>query len=191
MLVTSDNNDVAYLTASKTAKGKRGYLFWQCSVGSATPVVDMVETESAKPGYWGRPWDANAETIFYETTVGDKNGASLIAPAGWNDGLVAGGSPRSYEYGTIETSGVDNSANRVAWATVLTEPVLPGETEGITIYNYTKGNDGWNPFEVRIDTNIDFTSNSSTAKAQKVMIDGNIYIVREGKYYTIFGTQIK
>ena len=194
MLVTSDPNDVAYLTASKTAKGKRGYLFYECTVTSARPLYDMVETEKAKPGLWGRPWDANAETVFCYTIVEKTDdGKSLIQPAGWNDGLVSGGSPRSYEYATTELSGVDNSQNRVSWATVLTEAILPGEEEGITVYNFTKGNDNWNPFQVRIDTSVEYLSenkeNQNSAKAQKKLIDGKIHIVRDGKYYTILGAE--
>ena len=196
MLVTSDKDDVAYITASKTAKGKRGYLLYQCTVTSARPEVDMVETETAKPGLWGRPWDANAETGFcYTTLEKTKDGASLIQPAGWNDGLVTGGSPRSYEFGTTEVSGVDNSQNRVKWATVLTEAMLPGETEEITLYNFTKGNDNWNPFQVRIETSVEYMSENKgkhdSAKAQKLLIDGNIYIVRDGKYYTLFGAEVR
>ena len=186
MLVTSDPNDVAYLTASKTAKGKRGYLFYQCTVTSAIPEVDMVETETAKPGLWGRPWDANAETVFCYTTV-DKSadGTSLIQPAGWNDGLISGGSPRSYEYQTEELSGVDNSQKRVSWATVLDGTVLPDQTH-ITLYNFTKGDDNWNPFQVREESAVEHVS-SEVGTARKVMTDGNIYIVRDGVKYNIFG----
>jgi len=49
-----------------------------------------------------------------------------------------------YEYGSIEVSGEDNSANRASWSTVLSTPVLNDGTE-ITTYNFTKGNDGWDP----------------------------------------------
>ncbi len=192
MLVTSDANDVAYITASKTAKGKRGYLFYQCHVTSAKPVDDMVETESAKPGLWGRPWDANAETVFCYTTVdAAADGSSLIQPAGWGDGLVAGGSPRSYEFATEEKSGVDNSQKRVSWATVLSEAVVPGDTEGITVYNFTKGNDNWNPFQVRIQDSIENLPTAAAGEARKVMLNGNIYIIRDGRYYTVFGAELK
>lgn len=147
MLVSDDKNDVAYLTAAKQDAGVRGYLFNECHVTSARPGIDMVETAYAKPGYWGRPWSANAETVFFNTIVDDcqntSYSGSLIVGEGWNNGLTASGSPRSYEYGTQES--VDNSAKRVSWATVLTDSVLPDQTE-ITLLNFTKGNDGWNPF---------------------------------------------
>lgn len=187
MLVTSDKNDVAYLTASKSDSGKRGYLFYECSVVSATPGVDMVETEYAKPGYWGRPWSGTAETVFFKTKVGKKDTESLIAPAGWNNGLVSSGSNRSYEYGTIEESGVDNSANRVSWATVLSAPKLPDNTE-ITLFNFTKGNDDWQPFSEGGTEAIDNTG--VNAKAVKIIRDGQVIIVRENREYTILGTQL-
>ena len=188
MLVTSDNNDVAYLTASKTTSGKRGYLFYECSVTSAKPEVDMVETESAKPGYFGRPWDANAETVFFNTKVGKSGSSSLIAPDGWNNGLVASGAVRSYEYGTIEEAGVDNSAKRVSWATVLQAPKLPDNTE-ITLFNYTKGSDNWDPFNEgseAIGTIID----ENNKKTVKMMRNGQLIIIRDGREYNAQGIEL-
>ena len=150
MLVTDDKNDVTYITAAKQDADVRGYLFNECHVTSAKPGIDMVETAYAKPGYWGRPWSANAETVFFNTTVDDCQNSnysgSLIVAEGWNNGLTASGSPRSYEYGTKES--VDNSAKRLSWATVLTEAVLPDQTE-ITLFNFTKGNDEWDPFNTQ------------------------------------------
>lgn len=147
MLVSSDPNDIAYLTASKTSKEGRGYLFYECTIGSAAPEQDMAEAMSAHPGYFGRPWDVNGETVFYNTHVGKSGtGESLIVPTGWNNGLVSGGAERSYEYGTMEEAGVDNTDKRASWATVLEEPVLPDGTE-INLYNFTKGNDDWDPFK--------------------------------------------
>lgn len=153
MLVSSDPNDIAYLTASKTSKEGRGYLLYECSVGSATPLIDMAEELSAQPGYFGRPWDVNGETVFFNTHIAkSRTGVSMIVPAGWNNGLVSSGSARSYEYGSIEESGVDNTSKRATWATVLQTPVLPDGTK-ISLYNFTKGNDGWNPFN---DDNTSF-----------------------------------
>ena len=188
MLVTSDNNDVAYITASKTNSGARGYLFYECSVTSAEPGVEMAETEFSKPGYFGRPWDANAETVFYNTKVGKNGNTSLIAPAGWNNGLVSSGAARSYEYGTIEEAGVDNSAQRVSWSTVLQAPQLPDNT-AITLFNFTKGNDSWDPFGEGGQA-IENTSVEG-AKAVKVIRDGQVIIVRGEKEYSIFGQEVK
>lgn len=189
MLVTADNNDVAYITASKTNSGARGYLFYECSITSAEPEVDMVETEYSKPGYFGRPWDANAETVFFNTHIGKNGTNSLIAPAGWNNGLVASGAVRSYEYGTIEESGEDNSANRVEWATVLQAPQLPDNT-AITLFNFTKGTDNWDPFGEGPQEAIDLTE-VETVKAVKIIRDGQVIIVRGEKAYTLFGQEVK
>lgn len=189
MLVTSDKNDVAYITASKSDSGKRGYLFYMCSVTSAEPGVDMIETEYAQPGYWGRPWSNSAETVFFRTKVGKKGSVSLIAPAGWNNGLVSSGSDRSYEYATEEESGVDNSGNRVAWATVLKTATLPDNTE-ITLFNFTKGNDNWKPLEEEDETGIENTA-VEAKKAIKMIREGNVYILRDGKTFNVLGVEIR
>jgi hypothetical protein len=44
----------------------------------------------------------------------------------------------------MEESGENNAANRAAWSTVLTTPTLTDGTD-ITTFNFTKGNDGWDP----------------------------------------------
>lgn len=192
MLVSSDPNDIAYLTASKTSKEGRGYLLYECSVGSATPLTDMAEELSAQPGYFGRPWDVNGETVFFNTHIAkSRTGVSMIVPAGWNNGLVSSGSARSYEYGSIEEAGIDNTSKRATWATVLQTPVLPDGTK-ISLYNFTKGNDGWNPFN---DDNTSFNQ----AKDQPFIVnytqDGLLQIsqVREDtlvQLYNLQGMQI-
>lgn len=146
MLVTSNNNDATYITAAQQNSGKRGFLFYDCHIVSAVPEVEMAETQPAKPGYFGRPWSQTGEAVFMNTTI-DATGCtgysgSLINPIGWNSSL-GGESPRSYEYGTRDA--VDNSANRASWATVLAEPILPDGT-AITLFNFTKGSDNWDPF---------------------------------------------
>ncbi len=188
MLVTADANDVAYITASKTDGGKRGYLFMGCSVTSAQPGIDMVETESAKPGYFGRPWSTTAETVFCLTQVGKNGNASLIAPDGWNNGLQSSGSDRSYEYRTIEESGVDNSANRVSWATVLQTNQLPDNTE-ITLFNFTKGTDNWQPLEEEEPQGISNTT-AEAQTAQKILRNGQVVILRDGKEYNVLGAKL-
>ncbi len=192
MLVTADNNDVTYITASKNTTG-RGYLFWECDVISAIPEVDMTEKTSAKAGLWGRPWDAKGEAVFYKTKVGTTPaGKSLIQPAGWNDGLVAGGSSNCIEYGTIEASGEDNSAARVAWAQVLTEPTLPDGTK-ITLRNFTHGSDQWNPFNETDDTAVDNITIDSL-NAQVTVNNQNLQItvstLTQAFIYTIDGRQL-
>ncbi|GAA0891962.1 hypothetical protein GCM10009122_16410 [Fulvivirga kasyanovii] len=146
---TSDqSNDASYLTAAQQSSG-RGYLMYECRVTSTTPGVETASVNTAKPGYFGRPWRAStSEVVFYNTRVDaseypGSEGKSLISPAGWSNSL-SGESPGMYEYGTIEASGEDNSASRASWSTVLTTPFLADGTE-ITPYNFTKGTDGWDP----------------------------------------------
>lgn len=129
---SEDKNDVGYITAAQQKSG-RGYLMYECHVTSTTPGVDTASAYTSKPGYLGRPWQADtSEVVFYNTTIdaADANwgGGSLIAPAGWLNTL-SGESAGMYEYGTIEKAGVDNSASRAAWATVLTEAKLNDGTE--------------------------------------------------------------
>ncbi len=157
---TSDaSNDVAYLTAAQQQGSERGYLMYECTVTSTTPGVETVSTTRSKPGYFGRPWQANtSEVVFYKTVIEttDYAGASnesLIEPEGWRNTL-GGESAKMYEFGTIEESGVDNSSNRVSWATLLTEGILTDETE-VTAFNFTRGNDSWDPFAGLLDTDAD------------------------------------
>ncbi|APU68882.1 hypothetical protein GRFL_2158 [Christiangramia flava JLT2011] len=146
---TSDvSSDAAYLTAAQQSEG-RGFLMYECNIISTEPGVNTASTYGAKPGFFGRPWQANtSEVVFFQTTIDTSSypgfeGKSLIDPEGWRSTL-GGESEKMYEYGTIELSGVDHSADRVAWATVLETPVLKDDTE-ITTFNFTKGNDGWDP----------------------------------------------
>jgi pectin methylesterase-like acyl-CoA thioesterase len=147
---TSDvSSDASYLTAAQQSGG-RGFLMYQCHVTSTVPQIETASTYRAKPGYLGRPWQANtSEVVFYNTTIETSNypgseGRSLISPAGWNDGL-GGQSQFMYEYGTVEKSGENNLPNRASWSTVLTKPTLKDGT-AITPFNFTKGSDGWDPF---------------------------------------------
>ena len=146
---TSDvSSDASYLTAAQQSGG-RGYLMDQCHVTSTVPQTETASTYLAKPGYFGRPWQATtSEVVFYNTTIETSNypgseGKSLISPLGWNDGL-GGQSQFMYEYGTIEKSGENNLPNRASWSTVLAQPTLKDGT-AITPFNFTKGSDGWDP----------------------------------------------
>jgi pectin methylesterase-like acyl-CoA thioesterase len=152
---TSDESvDAAYLTAAQQTTG-RGYLMYKCTVKSAIPGTETASSFLAKPGYFGRPWQATtSEVVFYNTTVSmsdftGSEGKSLISPAGWTNSLGAE-SNLMYEYGTFEFSGEDNSSSRVAWSTVLTSPTLADGTE-ITTFNFTKGIDNWDPLPIEQD----------------------------------------
>ena len=132
MNTSEKGSDQAYLTAAQQ-KGGRGYLFWNCNVTSTTPGVDTASEYIAKPGYFGRPWQGTtSEAVFVNTTVQMSDaywgGTSLIVPAGWNDSL-GGPSNGMYEYGTVEASGENNTAQRVSWSTTLDKLVLNDGTD--------------------------------------------------------------
>lgn len=147
------NTDVSYITAAQQSNA-RGYLFYNCTITSAQPGTETASEYLSKPGYFGRPWRATtSEVVFYNTTIKTSNnpsyaGQSMILPIAWNNSL-RGESDKCYEYGTIEESGVDNSSARASWSHVLTTPILNDGTE-ITIYNFTKGDDGWDPLPALI-----------------------------------------
>ena len=119
MNTSENNNDVSYITAAQQSSG-RGYLMYECKVTSAEPEIETASAYRSKPGYFGRPWQANtAEVVFYNTTIGtsnhpDYNGQSLIKPEGWNNSL-GGTSPLCYEYGTIEET-EDAASARADWS---------------------------------------------------------------------------
>ncbi|MEE1038223.1 MAG: pectinesterase family protein [Eubacterium sp.] len=112
-----DSNDVGYITAAQQKSG-RGYLMYNCTITSTEPGVNTASEEVSKPGYLGRPWQANtSEVVFYATIIDPANdGTSLITPVGWNSTL-SGTSDNVYEFGTYEmVEGIDNSASRATWA---------------------------------------------------------------------------
>lgn len=116
-----DNNDVGYITAAQQKSG-RGYLMYNCTITSTEPGVNTASAEVSKAGYLGRPWQANtSEVVYYATVIEAANdGASLIAPIGWNSTL-GGTSDNVYEFGTYEmVKGVDNNAARADWAKTYT-----------------------------------------------------------------------
>ena len=151
MNTSEDSNDVSYITAAQQALG-RGYLMYECNVTSANPGTETASLYRSKPGYFGRPWSENtSEVVFYNTKVETSNNpsfnnASLIMPVGWMSTLApgTGQSAKMYEYGTIENSGVNNTANRASWSTKLGTPTLSDSTP-ITTFNFTKGSDNWDP----------------------------------------------
>lgn len=146
---TSDaSNDVAYITAAQQSSG-RGYLLYECTVTSTEPGTETASAYRSKPGYFGRPWQANtSEVVFYNTTIetSDYPGFidhSLILPLGWQNTL-GGTSAGMYEYGTTELSGVNNAPSRAGWATMLPDPILNDGTP-VSTFNFTKGSDNWDP----------------------------------------------
>jgi pectin methylesterase-like acyl-CoA thioesterase len=198
MNVSDVSSDASYLTAAQQSSG-RGYLMYECTVTSAIPGVETASTYRAKPGYFGRPWQANtSEVVFYNTTIETSNypgsnGLSLISPVGWTNSL-GGTSSKMYEYGSIENSGVDNSGNRAAWATFLTTPTLTDGT-AITTFNFTKGTDNWDPIaELTSSLGIKESYLESAVKIyadQDTIYISNVKSATEIKIYSINGGLVK
>lgn len=151
-----EKDDVGYITAPQQSSG-RGYLMYECRVTSTTPGVDTASLHTSKPGYLGRPWQANTcEAVFYKTTVDAADsywnsetypyGESLIRGEAWLTTL-GGQSALCGEYGTIEKSGVDNSAKRASWAKVFATPQL-ADGSPISIETFLGS---WNPFGLVIE----------------------------------------
>ncbi len=163
LTTSDDSNDRAYITAAQQESG-RGYLMYECNVVSATPGDDISsDYESSKPGYFGRPWAAStSEVVFYKTDIAScenssYSGESLIEEAGWLSTL-SGESPFMIEAATTEEAeDVDNSDSRVSWAQVLDDDAttftgLDSETVTIEPYTFTKGEDGWDPFAIYVNS---------------------------------------
>lgn len=178
---TSDAaGDQAYITAAQQSGG-RGYLMYECNVTSAVPGPETASNTRSQPGYFGRPWQATtSEVVFYNTTIETTDypgsvGKSLIVPLGWQNTL-GGESNMMYEYGTTEVSGVDNSASRASWATLLSQPKLTDGTD-ITTFNFTKGNDGWDPLPELINADVVGVHYPAPVSAVNVhAFDHNVYL---------------
>lgn len=179
---TSDNsNDLSYITAAQQTRG-RGYLMYECTITSTVPGAETASTYRAKPGYFGRPWlSSTSEVVFYNTTIETSNhpgfeGKSLIMPLGWQSTL-GGESTFMYEFGSVEQSGENNQNSRAKWSTVLTSPTLLDNTE-ITPFNFTKGNDGWNPIPelIAAETEVGIASVQPESAVQIYSSGSQLYI---------------
>ncbi len=198
VLNTSDfSSDAAYITAAKQSSG-RGYLMFECHVKSPIVGLETASTFGSKPGYFGRPWEPNtSEVVFYNTTIDESTypgseGLSLISPVGWTSSL-GGESTMMYEYGTIENAiGVDNAAVRAPWSTVLTSPTLTDGTE-INTFNFTKGNDDWDPFQAVLSVNYpsDFESSVVVKAYDQQVHVSNVLSNTSIKVYSITGALVK
>lgn len=191
---TSDvSSDQAYITAAQQGSG-RGYLMYECTVNSALPGTETASMTRSKPGYFGRPWQATtSEVVFYNTTIETSDfpgyeGQSLIFPIGWQNTL-GGESAGMYEIGTVENSGVDNSPFRASWSTLLTQPQLLDGTD-ITTFNFTKGNDGWDPLPMLIEEDVVSVNTLAPTTAVKVhAYDNRVYIteVKDPTLIRVYG----
>ncbi|MBP0904228.1 pectinesterase family protein [Mariniflexile gromovii] len=201
VLNTSDHSsDAAYITAAQQSSG-RGYLMYECHVKSPIPGIESASTYGSKPGYYGRPWAPNtSEVVFYNTTIDastfpGSEGLSLISPVGWTSSL-GGESNKMYEFGTIElASGIDNSANRASWSTVLTSPTLTHDGTAINTFNFTKGNDNWDPIAELNSLSIgDFVKTASNVNVAGYGGKVHVYNVKSKTQihiYNITGALVK
>lgn len=179
---TSDvSSDQTYITAAQQSSG-RGYLMYECTVNSAIPGLESASINKSKPGYFGRPWQATtSEVVFYRTSIDASSfpgseGKSLIIPLGWQNSL-GGESSRMYEFATIETSNENNTNARAAWSTQLSIPKLSDGTD-ITTFNFTRGNDAWNPIPSLIQRDISTAINQEQAISQvNAYAQGEIIVV--------------
>ena len=196
MNVSDVSSDAAYLTAPQQVTG-RGFLLYECTIGSAIPGVETASLYRAKPGFFGRPWAVNTgEAVIYKATVETSDypgsvGVSLISPPGWTDSL-SGTSDKIYEYQTTELSGVNNAANRVSWSKILTTPFLTDGTE-IKPINFTKGNDGWDPFNLSTlgVKNPDSKTAVNVFASAKTVFISNVKANTEVKVYHMSGSLAK
>jgi pectin methylesterase-like acyl-CoA thioesterase len=200
MNISDASNDACYIAAAQQSSG-RGFLMYECTITSTQPGIETASTYRAKPGYFGRPWAATtSEVVFYNTTIETSNapsyiGNSLIMPLGWLNTLN-GNSSGMYEYGTTEVSGVNNTPSRATWATSLSSPILNDGTP-ITTFNFTKGNDNWDPFPALINAdalaNTTFQSSTTVnafANKNKIEIT-NVKSTTTVNVYNITGALIK
>lgn len=197
VLNTSDfSSDAAYITAAQQTSG-RGFLMYECHIKSPIPSVETASTYGSKPGFFGRPWAPNtSEVVFYNTSIDESTypgseGLSLISPVGWTSSL-GGESSMMYEYETIENAtGIDNSGTRASWSTVLAVPTLLDGTV-INTFNFTKGNDDWDPFPelvLSLDDNFLESKVSVAAYDHKIHI-ANLTSKTHVKVYSITGALI-
>ncbi len=117
----------SYITAASTMpQQKYGYVFLDCS---------LIAGPECTQTYLGRPWRANAKTVF----IGCEMGAH-INPVGWHNWDNAANEKTAY-YGEYASKGPGaNTSKRVPWAHFLSEQ----EANDYSLYKIF-GN--WNPLK--------------------------------------------
>lgn len=80
-----------YLTAARTSSDK-GYLFNEC-------VITGSDSLKVVPGYWGRPWGAEAKVAFVNTIL---TSPDLIIADGWTS--MSGNAPEKANFREINTT---------------------------------------------------------------------------------------
>lgn len=101
-----------YITAGRSNNyaGYKGYLFRACAITNA-------EDTTSSSGYYGRPWDANADITFLNCTVPAEN---TITSEGWTSmSGVAPESAKFKEFGTTLADGTPVDTSKRVTGTVL------------------------------------------------------------------------
>ncbi|MBQ7973157.1 MAG: hypothetical protein IJ291_06860 [Lachnospiraceae bacterium] len=104
----SEGSQGGYITAAKPSS-VNGYLFRNCVV-TANDELDVT------PGYFGRPWGADAKVMFLNTRL---ESSDIIAPAGWFEMTGKPEDANFYEWNTTDLNGnaVDTSSRKSKVAT--------------------------------------------------------------------------
>lgn len=118
----------SYITAASTIKDRPyGFVFLNCK---------LTASESAQKVYLGRPWRANAKTVFINTEMGKH-----ILPEGWHVWNNNDNHKTTFyaEYGSTGPGFVKES--RVNWSKQLTKK----EAKQYTLKNIFAGTSAWLP----------------------------------------------
>lgn len=118
----------SYITAASTIKDRPyGFVFINCK---------LTASESAQKVYLGRPWRANAKTVFINTEMGKH-----ILPEGWHVWNNNDNHKTTFyaEYGSTGPGFVKDS--RVSWSKQLTKK----EAKQYTLRNIFAGTSAWLP----------------------------------------------
>ncbi|MES2445927.1 MAG: pectinesterase family protein [Bacteroidota bacterium] len=118
----------SYITAASTIKDRPyGFVFLNCK---------LTANESAQKVYLGRPWRANAKTVFINTEMGKH-----ILPEGWHVWNNNDNHKTTFyaEYGSTGPGFVKES--RVSWSKQLTKK----EAKQYTLKNIFAGTSAWLP----------------------------------------------
>ncbi len=153
----------AYITAHRPSGAEYGFLFRNCTVTANDDLTVM-------PGYFGRPWGADAKVIFVNTKL---ESTDLITAAGWTQ--MSGAQPENANFKEYNTTALDgaavNTSSRTAGTVVTENPV-----SDVTVYF---GSD-WTPsYYVAEAATVEF------ATAPYVVSNGDINTPYPGNTFTV------